>query len=149
VEDGGVRVVVIDGLSALVNAMPNERFLALHLHEFIRYLAQKSVNAVLVLGQTRPGEAARPPIDISYLADTVLQTSHFEANGEYRTALRVLKHRTGAHDRSIRETVFGPGGMRIDLQSSVPQATVPQAIVSQPTMRDGAYDETISAGVRT
>jgi circadian clock protein KaiC len=78
------------------------------------YLAQKSVNAFLVLGQTG-GRGYESPLDISYLADTVIRTSYFEQDGENRVAIAIHKRRTGRHDRGLRELVFEPGGLRVEV----------------------------------
>jgi len=43
------------------------------------------------------------PVDASYLADTVLLLRYFEAAGEVRQAISVIKKRTGRHERMIRE----------------------------------------------
>ncbi|MEG3193515.1 hypothetical protein SNE32_14770, partial [Lysobacter sp. D1-1-M9] len=52
-------------------------------------------------------------IDISYLADTVVLLRYFEARGEVRQAMSVLKKRTGAHERTIRELTFSPTGISL------------------------------------
>ncbi len=43
VEDWGASVVVIDSLNGYLNAMPEERFLTIQLHELLMYLSQKGV----------------------------------------------------------------------------------------------------------
>ena len=53
------------------------------------------------------------PVDASYLADSVILLRYFEAFGEVRQAISVLKRRGGRHERTIREFRFGPGGIRI------------------------------------
>ncbi|MGH8228240.1 MAG: ATPase domain-containing protein, partial [Steroidobacteraceae bacterium] len=57
------------------------------------------------------GEA---PVDISYLADTVLNLRFFETSGAIHTALSVVKKRSGPHERTIREFLLEPGrGIRV------------------------------------
>jgi len=53
------------------------------------------------------------PVDVSYLADTVLLLRYFEAGGEVRQALSVIKQRSGRHERTIRELRLAPGGIRV------------------------------------
>ena len=104
VEQDQVATVVIDSLSGYFNAMPNERFLALHLHELLAYLRARSVTTLLLMAQHGlVGPVGNPPIDASYLADTVLLLRYFEARGEVRQAVSVIKKRTGTHERTIRE----------------------------------------------
>jgi circadian clock protein KaiC len=42
-------------------------------------------------------------VDVSYLADSVLLLRYFEADGEVKQAISVVKNRSGDHERSIRE----------------------------------------------
>ena len=49
------------------------------------------------------------PVDISYLADTVVLLRYFEATGEVRQAISVVKKRSGRHERTIREFRLGQG----------------------------------------
>jgi circadian clock protein KaiC len=46
--DRGVRVVVIDSLNGYLNAVPDERFLTIYLHELLTYLGQRGVVSILV-----------------------------------------------------------------------------------------------------
>jgi circadian clock protein KaiC len=114
VEHEDVKLVAIDSLSGFLNAMPTERFLVLQLHELMSYLAQKGANAFLVLGQSITRDGYEAPLDISYLADTVIQTRYFLRDGETHTAVMIYKRRTGAHDRGIWELQYGPGGLRVE-----------------------------------
>jgi circadian clock protein KaiC len=110
VEVDDVRMLVIDSLSGYVNAMPSERFLLLHLHELLTYLNHRGVTTILVLTQHGVlGTDSHAPFDASYLADTVLLLRYYEALGEVRQALSVIKKRTGPHERTIRELRFANG----------------------------------------
>jgi circadian clock protein KaiC len=125
----GARLVVIDSVNGYLSAMPEERFLAAHLHELLAYLAEKGVGTFLTLAQHGFFGANESPINISYIADTVLLFRYFEAAGEVKQALSVVKKRTGPHERTIRELKFGPEGVRLgeplrnfhDLLSGTPQ----------------------------
>jgi circadian clock protein KaiC len=111
--EGGSKLIVIDTLNGYLNAMPGERFLTAQLHELSTYLNQRGVLTVFVLTQhgILGGDA---PLDISYLADTVLNLRFFEVSGALRTALSVLKKRSGQHERTIREFLLEAGrGVRI------------------------------------
>lgn len=104
VEQQNATVVVVDSLNGYLNAMPEERFLTIQLHELLTYLGQAGV-ATLLIGahQGLIGGPMIAPVDASYLADAVILLRYFEAKGEVRQAISVVKKRGGAHERSIRE----------------------------------------------
>jgi circadian clock protein KaiC len=114
VEERGARVIVIDSLNGYLNATPDERFLESHLHELLAYLGQREV-ATLIVGAHSGliGGPMHMPIDASYLADTVVLLRYFEASGEVRQALSIVKKRGGGHERSIRELRLGSDGITI------------------------------------
>jgi circadian clock protein KaiC len=98
------RIVVIDSLNGLLNSMSEEQALTVQLHELLSYLNQVGVASFLVLAQYGIlGSAISSPTDVSYLADNVLLLRYFEAEGEVRQAISVMKRRSGPHERSIRE----------------------------------------------
>jgi len=109
-----VSVIVIDSLNGYLNAMPEERFLAIQLHEILSYLGQASV-ATLLIGahQGLIGTQMTTPVDASYLADAVILLRYFEAMGEVRQAISVVKKRGSKHERSIREFRMDAGGLRV------------------------------------
>ena len=114
VDTGRASVVVIDSLNGYINAMPSERYLAIHLHELLTYLGQKSVSTMLV--GVHPGMIGTIPSsagEISYLADNVILLRHFEYRGEVRQAISVFKKRAGPHERTIREFSITSDGIRI------------------------------------
>jgi circadian clock protein KaiC len=114
VEQEGTRVVVIDSLNGYLNAMPQERHLALHLHELLSYLNQLGVATVMVMTQHgMPGAGISTSVDLSYLADTVLLLRYFENAGALHVAGSVLKKRGGNHERTLRELRFGPDGIKV------------------------------------
>jgi circadian clock protein KaiC len=45
----------------------------------------------------------KSPVDVTYLADTVILLRYFEARGRVRRAMSVIKKRTSAHEDTIRE----------------------------------------------
>jgi circadian clock protein KaiC len=109
VDRDGCQVVVIDSLNGYLNAMPEERFLVVQLHELLTYLGQRGVLTLMVAAQHGViGASMVTPVDISYLADTVLLFRYFEAAGAIRQAISVVKKRSGVHERTIRELRIGP-----------------------------------------
>ncbi|MDQ1559950.1 MAG: circadian clock protein KaiC [Pyrinomonadaceae bacterium] len=114
VDEDGARVVVIDSLNGYLQAMPDERFLTVQMHELLTYLNQKGVVTILVMAQHGfMGSQMGTPIDVSYLADTVLLLRFFEARGEVRRAISVVKKRTGYHENTIREMRMSSGGIAV------------------------------------
>jgi len=114
VREQRASIVVIDSLNGYLNAMPDEKFLIIQLHELLTYLGQHGVATVLVAAQHGlMGASMTAPVDASYLADSVVLLRYFEAEGEVRQAISVVKMRGGEHERTIRE--FSMKGGRIHL----------------------------------
>ena len=114
VERDGARMIVIDSLNGYQSAMPQERFLSVQLHELLTYLDQTGITTLLVMSQHGVlGEAVTAPIDLSYLADTVILLRYFEAFGSVRQAVSIVKKRKGPHQRAICEYFLGPKGVRV------------------------------------
>ena len=109
----GARVVVIDSLNGYLNAMPDERFLILQMHELLSFLGQQGVLTILVLAQHGLVGPMDTPLDISYLSDAVLMLRYFEMAGSVRRALSVVKKRSGDHEHSIREFRLSKEGIRL------------------------------------
>jgi circadian clock protein KaiC len=112
--DAGARMIIIDSLNGYLNAMPTERHLLVHMHELLTYLAQQGVLTLLTVAQHGlVGGQLQVPVEVSYLADTVIMLRFFEAAGEVRQAISVMKKRHGQHERTLREMVFTAQGVRI------------------------------------
>jgi circadian clock protein KaiC len=110
----GARVIVIDSLNGYMNAMPSERFLLIQMHELLMYLGKKGVVTLLVMAQHgMMGSGMQSPIDVSFLADTVILLRYFEAMGEIRQAISVVKKRRSGHERTIRELRLTSTGVKI------------------------------------
>jgi circadian clock protein KaiC len=110
----GAKVIVIDSLNGYLNAMPDERFLIVQLHELLTYLGQSGVATLLVGAQHGLiGMQMQTPVDASYLADAVVLLRYYEAEGEVRQAISVLKKRGGAHERSIRAFSMDRRGLNV------------------------------------
>jgi circadian clock protein KaiC len=113
VENGNAQVVIIDSLNGYLNAMPDERFLILQMHELLSYLSQRGVLTILVLAQHGLVGPMDTPLDISYLADGVLMLRYFEFDGSMRRALSVVKKRSGNHEHTIREFKLSNQGITV------------------------------------
>jgi circadian clock protein KaiC len=114
VEQRKVSVVVIDSLNGYLNAMPEERFLTIQMHELLTYLGQKGVATILVVAQHGlVGSNMLSPIDVSYLADSVILLRYYELAGRLRKAISVVKKRSGPHERTIRPFAMGSDGISV------------------------------------
>lgn len=113
VESDGVRIVVLDSVSGFLQAMPGERTLVAQLHELLGYLCDAGVLTLMVVATHGLFGESDPGIDLSYIADTVILLRHFEALGEVRRCIAVLKKRYGDHERTIREVQLGADGFRV------------------------------------
>ena len=113
VERRNVSIVMIDSLNGYVNDLPDDRFLLIQMHELLAYLSQQGVVTLLILSQHGMIGQLQSPLDVSFLADTVILLRFFEAQGEVRQAISVVKKRLGAHERTIREMRLGTDGVKI------------------------------------
>lgn len=113
VERDQARVLVIDSLNGYLNAVPEERFLLLHLHELLSYLGEREVATLLVFAQHGLVGHMQTTVDVSYLADAVILLRYFEARGRIRKALSIVKKRGGMHDTSIRDFSMSEAGLTI------------------------------------
>ncbi|GLS69223.1 circadian clock protein KaiC [Methylobacterium tardum] len=113
VEHRGVTLVVIDSLTGYHNAMPEENYLLLQMHELLTYLNQQGVITLLVLAQHGMIGAMSTSVDLTYLSDTILLFRAFEAEGRLRRAISVVKKRTGSHEDTIRELRIDSQGIRV------------------------------------
>jgi len=113
VEEQGVSIVAIDSLNAYLQSMPGSRYLLLQMHELLGFLNQKGVMTLVVLGQHGLIGDVSTDIDLSYLSDTIILFRFFEASGTVLSAISVVKSRTNAHERSIREFRLDAKGVRV------------------------------------
>lgn len=113
VEESNARMVVIDSINGYLNAMPEERFLHLQLHELLEFLNKRGVVSIMVLAQQGLWGAVQSAVDLTYLADTVVLLRYFEAFGEVKQALSIIKKRSGNHERTIREIRMDKSGIHL------------------------------------
>ncbi|WP_424683542.1 ATPase domain-containing protein [Frateuria sp. YIM B11624] len=111
--EAGVRTVVIDSLNGYQAAMPEEQALVLHIHELLQFLNRRGATAFLTVAQHGLVGDMKSPVDVTYLADTVLLLRYFEAAGRVRRAISVVKKRASAHEDTIREYRLGSQGFQL------------------------------------
>jgi circadian clock protein KaiC len=111
VRDLGIRTVVIDSLNGYQAAMPEENSLILHMHELLQYLNRLGAATFMTVAQHGLVGDMKTPVDVTYLADTVVLLRYFEALGEVRRAMSIIKKRTSAHEPTIREYRIGETGL--------------------------------------
>ena len=103
VEEQQAKTVVVDSLNGYQASMPEEKSLILHMHELLQYLNRQGASTFLTVAQHGLVGDMQAPVDVTYLADTVILLRYFEARGRVRRAMSVIKKRTGAHEDTIRE----------------------------------------------
>lgn len=113
VMEARARTVVIDSLNGYQAAMPEENALVLHMHELLQFLNRQGANTFLTVAQQGLVGDMKAPVDITYLADSVILLRYFEAFGRMRRALSVIKKRTGRHEDTIREYRIGEAGLSL------------------------------------
>jgi len=111
VERRHAKFIVIDSLNAYMQSMPGAKYLVLQMHELLTYLNQQGVITLMVLAQHGMIGSIAAEVDLSYLADSIVLLRYFEANGEVRKAISVVKARTANHERTIREFIIAPAGV--------------------------------------
>ena len=113
VERDGVRVVYLDSLNGYLQSMGEDRFLNLQLHELVTYLNQQGVVTILIVTPQGLLGNMQSPVDVTYLADTVLTFRFYEAHGAVHRAIAAIKKRTGNHERTIRELMISSDGITV------------------------------------
>jgi circadian clock protein KaiC len=107
------RTIILDSLNGYQAAMPGEQALVLHMHELLQYLNRQGATTFLTVAQHGLVGDMKAPVDVTYLADTVVLLRYFEAHGRVRRAISVVKKRAGAHEDTIREFRVGPRGITL------------------------------------
>ena len=107
------KTVVIDSLNGYSAAMPDENSLVLHIHELLQYLNRQGATTFLTVAQHGLVGEMKSPVDVTYLADTVVLLRYFEAMGRVKRAVSVIKKRTGWHEETIREYLISQKGLTL------------------------------------
>jgi circadian clock protein KaiC len=115
VNSAGAKSVVIDSINGYQASMPDEQALVLHMHELLQYLNRQGANTYLTVAQHGLVGDMKSPVDVTYLADTVILLRYFEASGQVRRAVSVIKKRTGRHEDTIREYRISDEGLTLGL----------------------------------
>jgi circadian clock protein KaiC len=89
--------------------MPHENSLILHMHELLQFCNRQGVSTFLTVAQHGLVGEMKSPVDVTYLADSVIMLRFFEARGAVRRAISVIKKRTGKHEDTIREFWINDG----------------------------------------
>lgn len=113
VKEHNTRIVVIDSLNGYMQAMPDVKFLNIQLHELLSYLNRQGVLTLMTVAQHGLLGQMQTPIDLTYLADTVILLRFFEQGGRIRKAISVIKKRIGKHEDTIREFRIDDHGVRV------------------------------------
>lgn len=113
VETKGASMVIIDSLNGYFNAMPEQHFLTLHLHELFSYLTDAAVTTIVIVSQHGAVGQVSSPVDVSYLADSVILLRYYETRGAFGRAISMLKKRTSAHEQTVREYHLTSTGVRV------------------------------------
>ena len=108
-----IKTVVIDSLNGYQAAMPEENSLILHIHELLQYLNRNGATTFMTVAQHGLVGDMLSPVDVTYLADTVILLRYFEASGRVRRAISVIKKRTGPHETTIREYRISHDGLAL------------------------------------
>ncbi len=113
IDEHNIKTVVIDSLNGYQASMPEENSLILHMHELLQYLNRRGAATFMTVAQHGLVGDMKAPVDVTYLADTVILLRYFEASGSVRRAMSVIKKRTGAHESTIREYRIDGRGLTI------------------------------------
>ncbi len=107
------KSVLIDSVNGYQASMPEENALILHMHELLQFLNRQGANTFLTVAQHGLVGDMKSPVDVTYLADTVILLRYFEAAGRVRRAVSVIKKRTGHHEDTIREYKIDDRGLTL------------------------------------
>jgi circadian clock protein KaiC len=113
VSEQNIQTVVIDSLNGYRVAMPEEQFLILHIRELLQYLNRQGASTFLTVAQHGLVGSLSAPVDVTYLADTVVLLRYFESAGAVRRAASVIKKRSSQHEKSIREYTITNDGLTL------------------------------------
>lgn len=111
VDANNIKTVLIDSMNGYQAAMPQENSLILHMHELLQYLNRQGASTFMTVAQHGLVGDMKSPVDMTYLADTVILLRYFEAHGRIRRAISIIKKRTGSHETTIREYQIGNNGL--------------------------------------
>lgn len=114
VEERGTRVVVIDSIVGYFAAMGGPDVLVTQLHELLTWLTRRGVLLLMCAAQEGFMSIGRQDaVDVSYLSDTILALSFYEADGGLHRAIVVVKKKYGSHVDAIHELTLADGSIEV------------------------------------
>jgi circadian clock protein KaiC len=114
VERDKIKMIQIDSLNGYLQAMPDVKFLNIQFHELLTFLSHRGIITLMTVAQQGlMGSTMTAPVEITYLADSVVLMRYFEQAGEIKKAISVLKKRVGRHESTIRELRASNIGLQV------------------------------------
>lgn len=107
-----IQTVVIDSLNGYQAAMPQEQFLVLHVHELLQYLNRQGASTYLTVAQHGLVGEMKAPIDVTYLADTVILLRYFEAREKFDGPSQSSRNEPGSTRRRSASLISAPTDLR-------------------------------------
>ena len=83
------------------------------MHELLQFLNRRGIATFVTVAQHGLFGDMKAPVDVTFLADTVILLRFFEAEGRVRRAISVVKKRTGFHEDTIRELTISGRGLKL------------------------------------
>jgi circadian clock protein KaiC len=83
------------------------------MHELLQFLNRRGASTFVTVAQHGLVGDMKTPVDVTYLADSVILLRFFEADGRVRRAISVIKKRTGFHEDTIREFRISNKGLSL------------------------------------
>lgn len=113
IDRNATKILVIDSLNGFMQAMPDAKFLNVQLHDLLTYLNTRGVLSIMTVAQHGFIGVMQTPVDLTYLADTVILLRFFEQGGQIKKAISVIKKRIGPHEDTLREFKIDGVGLRV------------------------------------
>jgi circadian clock protein KaiC len=79
----------------------------------LTFLSQQGVMTIMTVAQHGLMGSMTSPVDLTYLADTVVVLRYFEATGSVKKAISAIKKRSGHHEDTIREYQITSKGIQV------------------------------------
>jgi circadian clock protein KaiC len=113
VENQRATIVMLDSVSGYRLSL-RDQDLVIHLHALAKYLQNMGVAVVLINEvEAITGDFRVTDVGVSYVADNIIFLRYIEINGEIAKALGVLKKRLSDFEKTLREVVLTPDGIRV------------------------------------
>jgi circadian clock protein KaiC len=120
VDEGNLKLVVIDSVVGYFAAMGTANVLATQLHELLTFLTRRNVLLILCGSQQSfMSIGMQEAVDVSYLSDTIVAVNFFETEAQLRRAIAVVKKKHGPHSTRIHELTMEGGRVQVGAQPLV------------------------------